>query len=484
MAKSRQERTTRYCKKTKFGWLISGPVPAMKHTRNKTCCNLTITEDYLSEQIQRFWTVEDVKAEEVRYTKEEMECEQYYINNFKRNDDGRYQVRLPFREDVKELGDSEQTAITRFNAIERKLRKDQQLRDEYIRFMREYEELGHMTEIDTKTSSGRRYYLPHHCVIKESSTTTKLRVVFDASAPTTSGLSLNDVLMIGPNIQFDLFATILRFRKHDIVLTADVEKMFRQVLIEPQDRNFQCIVWRENPAENLKHFQLNTVTYGTAPASFLAIRTLQQAAIDRETEFPQASKIIKEDFYMDDLVTGGRSVEEVQTRREQVVEILDAAGFHLRKWCTNNQDVLKDMPNFNKQNLEITDKQSSRTLGLNWSPTTDELTYSVQLEANEEVNTKRRILSCISKLFDPLGLISPIIVKAKILMQRLWQGDLRWDEPIPPDLNEEWNKFYSQLLDINEIKTSRQATIANAIKYELHGFSDASERAYGGHVCT
>ena len=464
---------------TKFGWVASGPVTA---TGSQIInCNMVISNEALNQQLQRFWKVDETEERKDSFTQEERECEEHFKKNYRRNADGRFEVALPFKDNVGELGDSEDTAIKRFYSLERRLQRDDKLREMYERFMKEYEELNHMTELkQNDIKEDRMYYLPHHGVLKESSATTKLRVVFDASAKTTSGLSLNDVLKVGPIIQADLFNILIKFRKHNVVISGDIEKMFRQVMLREEDRKYQCIFWRANPQEELKRYCLNTVTYGTAPASYLAVRALQQAAIDNEHIYPVASKIIKTDFYMDDLITGGTSVEEVKNLKTQIDTILRQAGFSLRKWASNKEEVLKDTEN-NDANYIITNKDNQKTLGLSWDTIRDELTYSVDLNTTNEV-TKRSILSCISKIFDPLGALSPITMKAKLIVQNLWKEQLDWDDPIPMMLRTAWIKFQEQLKNVNKIRLPRQVTMTNYTRLELHGFSDSSEIAYGACV--
>lgn len=176
--------------------------------------------------------------------------------------------------------------------------------------MREYETLNHMSEVDPNKSSGVTYYLPHHAVIKQTSTTSKIRVVFDGSAKATNNVSLNDILLVGPTIQEDLYNILLRFRTHHVVLIADIEKMYRQIDVHPDDRNLQHILWRENSASRLKTYSLNTVTYGTSSAPFLAIRTLKQLAMDEGHLYPKAANALLNDFYVDDCLTGTSTIDE------------------------------------------------------------------------------------------------------------------------------------------------------------------------------
>jgi len=166
-----------------------------------------------------------------------------------RKQDGRLMVQMPVKQEkLQQLGESHSTALSRFYAIERKLQRNPALKIQYVQFMKDYQSLGHMVRVhdNNTTINTQRYYIPHHPVIKDNSLTTKLRVVFDASCKST-GLSLNDCLMVGPTLQQDLFSILLRFRTFKYALTADVTQMFRQVWIHKTQVPLQTILWREDP---------------------------------------------------------------------------------------------------------------------------------------------------------------------------------------------------------------------------------------------
>ena len=213
-----------YLHKTQLGWVIVG---GMNETKGSTVsCNLS----ELLNQLSRFWVVEEESDVSNESTADTF-CEIHYQTTTTRNLDGRYVVRLPFRKVKPELGESRTQALRRFRSLERKFNANPNLKIEYSRVMQEYIDLNHMTLTLDDQLNG--YYLPHHAVIKLTSTTTKTRVVFDASAKTSDGVSLNDVLAVGPTIQDKLFAHLIRFRIHAYVLTADIEKMYRQIFIHP-----------------------------------------------------------------------------------------------------------------------------------------------------------------------------------------------------------------------------------------------------------
>ncbi|XP_076483019.1 uncharacterized protein LOC117165429 [Bombus vancouverensis nearcticus] len=169
--------------------------------------------------------------------------------------------------------------MSRLASLHRRFQRDKQYETAYSAVIQEYLDLGHMTKINTDHATDHGYYLPHHGVIKESSNTTKLRVVFDGSASSTTGVSLNDALHTDPKLQEDLRNILLRFRSFQYVLTGDIEKMYRQFILRPEDRPYQKILWRADNGE-IETYRLNTVTFGLSAAPYLAIRCLKQLAED------------------------------------------------------------------------------------------------------------------------------------------------------------------------------------------------------------
>ncbi|XP_076661047.1 uncharacterized protein LOC143364788, partial [Halictus rubicundus] len=467
---------------TQVGWIVTGEVGSqktIKQGRLRGVCHVAMS---LDTQISRFWTMEEI-PEKTFLSAEERECETHFLQHTTRNKQGRYVVRLPFNEKREHLGNSKAMALRRFYSLERRLQLNLDLKTQYIKFLGDYLELGHMTEVkDDQEHVG--YYLPHHAVVKESSSTTKVRVVFDASAKSSSGLSLNDTLLIGPTIQDTLFSILIRFRQHEFVLTADIEKMFRQVVVHPDDRNYQRILWRDSMSESIKTYILNTVTYGTAPAPFLSTRSLNQLAKDEAKKFPVAAEVFMRDFYIDDLLTGTDSLEAALELKEQCIALARAGGFHLRQWTSNDTRLIADLQIQNQQeSLCLDPSETKKTLGVYWNPASDQITYILkQLSSEQPPITKRVLLSEIAQLFDPLGLLGPVIIKAKIIMQQLWKTAIDWDELVPQTIKESWLEIKNELRLLNSFTVPRRTTIQDTTQLELHGFSDASESAYGACI--
>ncbi|GFV91655.1 integrase catalytic domain-containing protein [Trichonephila clavipes] len=274
--------------------------------------------------------------------------------------DGRYILKLPFRDDSS-IGDSKEGALKRFYSLERKLHSNNQLKEQYTEFMEEYQNLGHMTPLASDVKSPH-YFLPHHGVINDNSSTTKLRVVFDGSFKCTNGNSLNDILL--------------------------------------------------------------TVTYGTSCAPFLAIRTLKQLCEDEKHRFPQAAKLAKDHFYVDDLLAGADSVDSARKIVHELQNLMSAGGFELRKWSCTHPEVLSDLPNTLKTNISshsFDEESTQKILGLFW-------------DLNED--------------------------SFKIILQDLWKAGLDWDDEISPDILNRWNRFQAEISCLKQIKVPRKSICA------------------------
>ncbi|GBN71991.1 hypothetical protein AVEN_259445-1 [Araneus ventricosus] len=202
-----------------------------------------------------------------------------------------------------------------------------------------------MTEVIEANESELYVYLPHHGVYNPLKSSTKLRVVFNGSASTSNGVSLHQIQLNGGTVQQDLFSIMIRFRKHEFVITADVRMMYRQILIHPDERDLQRIMWKEGPDQPSKAYQLNTITYSTTSAPYLATRTLNQLVVDEKDTFLDASIIVQSDCYMDDILTVSNPFENTKELQTQLVQLLGRGGMTLHKWCSNNETRLNNIQN-------------------------------------------------------------------------------------------------------------------------------------------
>ncbi|XP_058448656.1 uncharacterized protein LOC131428628 [Malaya genurostris] len=467
--------------KTTLGYIICGkvmePILEPVATQSSHVCS----EDLLDSRLERFWEIEnfdDGKA----YTSDEQVCEEHFKKTVFRGSDGRYTVRLPFRQEMLRLiGDTHTSALRRFLSMEKKFAENKDLRQEYCRFMDEYSRLGHM-EVISRASCSPQYFLPHHAIHRPESSTTKIRVVFDGSSRGSTQLSLNDILFPGPTVQPTLYSTVINFRLPRYAITADVEKMFRQIWIHPQDRCYQQILWRRDSSEPIRTYQLKTVTYGLASSPYHATRILNQLANDEAEHFPLAVPIIQKGTFMDDVLPGHDDLQLIRRTCEQLQKMLSSAGFVLRKWASNEPSVLASIPPELWEvsaELEIDRSEAVKTLGLLWFPQSDTFNFKIPSMSDQSLVTKRIVVSEMSSLFDPLGLLGPVVANAKMFVQRLWAESLSWDEPLSENHSAWWRIYRSDIPSLRSIEIPRRVLFNTRREYRLHCFCDASKRGYG-----
>lgn len=485
--------------KSSLGWLVAGP---NNTSTPVSVFNTTLDLNFL---ISRFWEQENVHDDD-KLSKEEKECEDHFIKHHTRDSNGRFTVHLPIKTPPEKLGDSRNQAKRRFLSLENKFLRSRDSNNkeisrklcnqwnEYVNFMNEYEGLGHMSVVppeEVTKPSNPVYFIPHHSVVKESSTTTKLRVVFDASASTTTGLSLNDCLMVGPQLQDHIADIMLRFRMHKIAFTADIAKMYRQIRVPEKDSDLQRILWRSEPSQPIKEYRLLTVTYGTASAPYQAVRCLQQLAVDEKLRFAEASKIVLQDFYVDDTASGSPNLEEAKSVVKELQDLCMSGGLQLRKWTTNSQELLETIPEELRETSSLVELQhhdpTIKTLGVYWNPQTDKYLFKINLPPDMPGrNTKRIILSDIAKIYDPLGWLAPVVIVCKIFMQELWKLNADWDEDLPPNVQSRWNDIKESLQDITRVEIPRCVVESTADRVMLVGCSDASIKAISAcvYICS
>ncbi|KAL0879304.1 hypothetical protein ABMA27_003083 [Loxostege sticticalis] len=472
---------------TQFGHVIAGNVagPPANQVVSLFCTNC---DSDLDDTLTRFWQAESVPEVFKECSSEHNTCEEIFKEHVQLKDN-KFEVALPLKlplTSVNEtLGDSLHLALKRFYNLEARLHKDPVLFDLYKNFIHEYIELDHATKIDINQydlNTDPVYFLPHHPVVRMDKKTTKCRTVFDGSMKTNKKISLNDILLNGDVVQSELFDILMLFRFEEFVFVTDIKHMFRAVSLNPKYRSLQNILWRESPEKEVDCIQLNTVTYGLKSSSYLATRCLLELAERYEDQFPKAAFILKKQTYVDDILATDSSLTSLIESKEQLCKLLDLGGFQLHKWSSNRVEVLHDVPT-SKQYFDEIDLQKNnvhmKTLGINYDIKADCLLLAAP--KNDTIpNTKRSVLSFISKFYDPLGLAGPIVVKAKVIMQKLWQARMDWDSVLHDELQALWHEFYESLAIMKPININRYTNLQNAQCLQLIGFADASgSSAYG-----
>ncbi|XP_045498044.1 uncharacterized protein LOC123696083 isoform X1 [Colias croceus] len=329
------------------------------------------------------------------------------------------------------------------------------------------------------------YIIPHHAVLREDKSSTKLRMVLDASMPTSgSQRSLNDLLHVGPNLQGNLFTIILGFRLHAIAMTADCRQQFLQIFVREFDRRFQCFLYRFSPQDPLLLYQFNRVCFGIKSSPYHALRTVRQLVEDDGAKYPLASSIASSSLYMDDIAFSIPTECEAVSASQQLIDLFKGAQWDLVKWNSNSRNVLDNLPASHKllpSAVEFDKTVQHKLLGLHWSTVDDCFYFKITAPA-DVMCTKRSILSTIARLWDIMGFVAPTVVYAKLLIKQLWQLNLDWDDSPPPHVIKMWKQFCDELPALNDIRIPRHIGFTCDCILTLMAFSDASELAYGAVV--
>ncbi len=355
------------------------------------------------------------------------------------------------------------------------------------------------------------HYLPHHAVIRRDKSTTKLRVVYDASTK-TSGPSLNECLHPGPKFDQKILDVLSRFRVHRIAITADIEKVFLMISVVPRDREFLRFLWVDDLSKDDPHvvvYRFARVVFGVTCSLFLLYATIQNhLELHEETHGELVSKILRS-IYVDDIVTGSRSDEQAYNLYTEAKALLKTGAFNLRKFLTNSPSlqarvvaeesshvtepagVIGSAESFAQTTLgeaqELRDGEQ-RVLGVNWNVSSDQIVFSLDglaEQAKQLEPTKRNVISLIGRFYDPLGFLAPIVVRFKVFMQALCGAKIGWDETIPESLMVQWRRLVSDLSESQTMTIPRcylDGVDGEIFSYQLCGYCDASLLAYAAVV--
>ncbi|XP_031351735.1 uncharacterized protein LOC116177021 [Photinus pyralis] len=464
---------------TVFGWVLLGKTQEVLTPSVHLQTYFSSFDSSLDSDIRKFWELEAIAAKP-QIAPEEEKCEEIYRKTVSRDPSGRFIVSLPFRHSEPDLGDTFTMAYRSFKSLETRLIKNPELYNLYSEFMRNYLENGHMTLIASDEPKPiHSCYLPHHGVIKVEKTTSKVRVVFNASAKGSKGISLNDTLLPGPKLQADLSGILVKFRVFPIIFLADIKQMYLQIQLTPEHRDYQRLIWRFNPNDPIKQYRLNTVTFGVTSSPYLAIRTLKELAKQERSKYPNAADILLNNTFMDDICAGSDSLESALALQKEIIALLKAGGFELRKWASNHFKLLSSLAAADCQVPVSFDREVSsniKVLGLLYNPSVDKFSFSHS--PSNKPPTKRNILSEIARIFDPLGFLSPVTFLAKHIMQRLWISGIGWDEIPAKPICDIWVQFKLELPRLSQISLPRFIFAEKLQRCQLLGFCDASEKGY------
>ena len=476
---------------TVFGWVL---VSDSTDERKQDCTSVlsmfinTNEAKEINDQLKRFWEIENMEQNTkcTGWNEEEHNVYSKFLETIKyKENEKRYEVALPLKENP--VNTNKDFALRRYSSMKGRFRRNKCFEAQYKEAMKEYIDGEYAEQVKQSEETQNCYYIPHHIVVKEDRVTTKTRLILDGSSTEDNRKSLNDILHKGPALQPKLTSVIMRFRKHKIGINADVQKMYLMISMQEEDRDKLRFFWEDEEALQ-KIYRSTVLPFGLRCSPFIAIATIHHHLDKYENSHPELVKRLKENMYIDDALTGAETEQEAIEFYQQSTEIMREAGMNLVKWNSNSKNLIEHC----KQDevlsplveKSIKEDCSTKLLGVYWNSTTDMFHFKsddmVKLTQTTRA-TKRNILKIAPKLYDPMGWISPFVVRAKILFQSLWEQGYEWDEGIAPDLEKRWKNWIQELQMVKEISIPRKYNQSNMNikRRELHIFGDASQEAYG-----
>ena len=488
IGESRDSKCGRYvARKSPLGWVLFGGGPTEEVRGNVYHIKLASPID-----LTDFWETESMGVknngcgcQQMKMTNQERD-EYNIIYNSCEKEGKQWKIPYPWKRNPDQLPDNRAQAEMVLKSTERRLSRNPQHAEAYSKQMDEMVDLGFsrkLTEEELANYKGPIHYVSHHAVIRPEKKSTPVRIVFNSSA-SYHGHTLNDYWYKGPDLLNSLFGVLLRFREKEVAICGDISKMYHRVLIPLQDQHVHRYLWRDLQQDKPPDVFVKTVlTFGDKPAPAMAEIALRRSAEDGKELYPEAARVVLNDVYMDDICTSVQTEEAALKLTQDIDEVLAEGGFKVKGWLSN-----KPIDGSSQQDkMKLLEEMSEeKVLGVVWNRQGDEFTYRVKLDEKEvetEKMTKRKILSRIAKMYDPIGFAAPIIIKAKIGMQRLWQLGIGWDEELSSLETSRWLSLFEEMTELQNVELERCLTPPLSIqKPILCVFSDASESAFGACV--
>ncbi|KAL8583120.1 hypothetical protein ACOMHN_008558 [Nucella lapillus] len=497
-----------FAQRTRLGWSILGEMP-VSHSNNEHDPVAQVlrvkkeetdrsllphgsmgfrTKDVTNEQLIKMMEQDFTCPNEQPLSQEDHRFMKILTENIKINDDGHYELPLPFKQDEPRLPNNRHVALRRLMSLKRRFQKDDIHFQLYKTFVQEMIERGDAEIIpNDEPQRNSTWYIPHHGVYNPNKPG-KVRVVFDCAAR-CQGTCLNDHLLTGPDLMNSLIGVLCRFRLKPVAISCDVKRMFHQFHVAPQHRDYLRFLWWPDNDLNAepKDYRMKVHLFGAASSPGCANFSLKQLARANAHLNPQASEFIQRDFYVDDGLHSSDNVPEAIQVLEGARQICRKGNLRLHKLASSDPKVLTSFPPSEvvqsahvAKDLEKKESSMERALGVRWTLETDSLHFFSN--PNKKPLTKRGILSTVASIFDPLGLISPITLKGRMILQEACRSDLGWDQTLPARLVERWSEWLCDIGALSTICIPRYYFSGSVLPWhlvEFHHFADASTVGYG-----
>ena len=455
---------------TTLGWILSGRTACY----DEDCIQVDLLQSELG-ALKNFFDIESLGINPNEFTSDELDP---VLADFKASvqyTGERYEVKLPFQEESKPLSNNRCQSVKRLEKMVSRLSKETS--EKYTEAIDDFLKNSYVEEVPVSDESKEEaYYMPHRPILKESSTSYKVRPVFDASALDAGGVSLNSCLEIGPNLLPDIVDILLRFRSYQSVLVSDIERAFMQVQVSQEHRDLLRFVWKTCDGQ-LKTFRFTRLPFGVSSAPFLLCATLRHHAESYVTD-PVLKEVLLNGFYVDDFLSGSATDADAVDLALKVRQAMKAAGMNLRKWTSNAPPVVEELA---RRGFDIRPERNTCVLGINWD-TQDDCLFVKNINLTLSVKTKRDFQAVLARIYDPLGIVSPFVATGKMLLQEMWNANVDWDEKLGDNCQDRVDKFVTELPFLSDVKTERICFPPDSEDVSIHVFCDASMKGFGAVV--
>ena len=418
------------------------------------------------------------------YSRNDLKFLQIMERNVHVADNGHYEMPLPFREETPILPNNRILAEKRLDHLKRKLQSDPAYHEQYAKQMNSLFHSKYAEEVSGSGDEGKVWYIPHHGVKQPN----KLRVVFDCSSQ-FRGTSLNSHLLSGPDLTNTLTGVLCRFRKDVVAFMCDVKEMFHQFHVNKEHRDyFRFLWWTDGDiSRQPSNCRMNVHLFGATSSPGCSNFGLKQIAKDYAEEFGQdASEFVQRDFYVDDGLKSVKTEDEAVDLFMRTKQMCERGHLHLHKIVSNSRKVMQSVPvedrgkDLKELNLLQDTLPIEKALGVQWCIESDSFRFRITFQ--EKPMTRRGVLSTVMSVYDPLGLLAPIILPGKVILQDLCRISAAWDDPLPDALRIRWEKWKTDILQLEGISIDRcykPKDFGDIKNVQLHHFSDASSVGYG-----
>ena len=460
---------------TKLGWFLQSP--GKEDLSRVYLTNAHPVCDY--EELCKL----DVLGLQDREEESDESVLQRFREQLQRDESGRYETDLLWKETKKPMNSNEKGSLARLNNQRKRLEGDPELYQACEDILQQQLADG-IIEVAGTVPTERIFYMPHKAVVRKSAESTKTRMVFDASAKENAqSASLNDSLEIGPPLQNLLWEVIVRNRFNPVALLGDMKQAFLQIGIREGSRDALRFHWYDRKTDQIVVYRFCRLPFGLGESPFILGATVKEH-IESEKSAENAPieilQKIDEDLYVDDLTSGDVTVEGARKLKSVATESFKKAGFELHKWNSNVPE-LDDQhkttapldQTYAKEQLGVS-QQDTKILGVYWLKSEDVIGVKLPDAVAKIVYTKRGILVFLASIYDPLGIISPCTLIGKVLYRDACDSKLDWDDELPEKLRARFSEWIKRLPQVFTIPRSIPIFRETIDMVVLHVFGDAS----------